>query len=163
MKEEKYFTNRTDEGGRVWFLGNPHTMVDRFVVVFDLPTNVTSKYLYAICMNNLGYVFHDEIDPQWLADCITKAIHREIDHGYYAIKYDDLTTACKEAFARELNLIEHGDSKSPPQLKLYQGSTTDGYYRVWAEDTEHAREQIQDIVKSEEINTITRIDFCTTV
>jgi hypothetical protein len=147
---------------RFWVLENPRTLVDRFVVVFDIPTDpVQSGILPAVCMNRIGHLFHDEVDTQWLSGVIKNSVPPRNGDSYHIIGFDELPPACQKAASQEIaSLLLGGTPDSPVALRRFSAVYQDHTWAYFlAENEAHATEQALDAFPDEKVLEVFLSDY----
>lgn len=158
---------------KFWVMEHPKTLVDRYVVVFDMPTDpVQEGVVPAICMNRLGHVFHDEVETGWLSQVIQNSVAPSDPNEYHTISMDELPAACKEAAYREIDSLLFGytPDSAPnlftgytpdraPALRKFTVVRSDHFFECLAENETHAAEQAIDARPDEEIQNVVLTDY----
>ncbi|WP_075323724.1 hypothetical protein [Acidithiobacillus albertensis] len=145
---------------KFWVTENPNTLVDRYAVVFDAPTNhERSDDLMAVCMNRLGHLFHDEVEQGWLGEVIKNSVQPRQGNGYFIIDFDALPEACKKAVRQEIEVILYGDEKTSRAPLRYRVTYNDHFFYCFAESQTHAAEIAMDRKDIAENNIILAVDL----
>jgi hypothetical protein len=146
---------------KFWVMEHPKTLVDRYVVVFDMPTDpVQEGVVPAICMNRLGHLFHDEVETGWLSQVIQNSVAPSDPNEYHAISMDELPAACKKAAYREMDSLLFGTNPDNYRaLRKFTVVRSDHFFECLAENETHAAEQAIDARPDEEIQNVVLTDY----
>lgn len=142
---------------KFWVMENPKTLVDRYAVVFDMPSDpIQEGVLPAICMNRIGHLFHDEVEKQWLLDILKSYVTHRNEDSYHIIGFDELPAACKKALGREIASLLIGDNmgNEPALRKFTVVLSSDSRFECFAENEMHAAEQAINAYPTDEVKKV---------
>lgn len=128
---------------KFWVLENKNMIINRYLVVFDIPTEGDSRILRAFSPKQPGqFLFFAEIEEKWLSEAVRNPDGKD---GFMVSTYDNLPDDCQSVTKHEIEeVLFHPSHRPNPAQRFFRVVFPDHTFDCFAENETHAAEQSAD-------------------